>query len=328
MNTNIQNALKIIGDSTDDDCRLTPSALTGRYQETAPDLITLLKQTQAETSSTRYEISNKKAIERQYRYKACMSRASIAVLTTSTLGACAMALQILLPDKPLLISSAGMLAAISGASAGYWLHQVKHEKLLENWMQSRAAAETARLDYFTSIAQSASVSTNPVLPILSLEFIRRYLLDMQIRYYTTREQDHRISATRTIRIGGLGVGLTVFSGTGAFSDIRIFGVLAIIGAAISAYSIAREQYLQDNRNAERYDRSLSTLTIFKSKLDHVRNAVAQGNRQALTDFSEALCNHLSLEHRQWLETGEGATSALKRLEETLKKPRDPNLNQR
>jgi hypothetical protein len=51
----------------------------------------------------------------------------------------------------------------------------------------------------------------------------------------------------------------------------------------------------------------------------VRNAVAAGNRQALTEFASAVNEQISLEHRQWLEATEATRTAVAKLDEALSK---------
>ena len=93
----------------------------------------------------------------------------------------------------------------------------------------------------------------------------------------------------------------------------------MFGAALSSYANSREAVSQDRRNAERYARTLTALGGLEARVDEVRNVVAAGNKQVLTEFASAVNEQISLEHRQWLEATEATRAAVAKLDEALGK---------
>jgi hypothetical protein len=93
--------------------------------------------------------------------------------------------------------------------------------------------------------------------------------------------------------------------------------LGVVGTALAAFASTREAMNQDRRNAERYARTLDALEKLKGKLGDVREAAATGPGTLVDEFAAAVHEQLSLEHRQWRETGESSDSAAARLEKAL-----------
>jgi hypothetical protein len=95
--------------------------------------------------------------------------------------------------------------------------------------------------------------------------------------------------------------------------------LGVLGAALTSFATTRESIGQDARNAERYGRTRAALRRLTTRLDDVREAVAQGNAQALEEFVAAVNEQVSVEHRQWLNDGDSTRAGMARLEIALQR---------
>jgi hypothetical protein len=252
-----------------------------------------------------------------------MSWANWALLLTTILGAAIMVVAILAASWAKLSMLVGLVAVVSGGLASMSLFRVREGNLLEAWMSARAQAETARLLYFSTLAQGDDDTSDPPLGLLKLEYFRRYQLDVQIAYYAGRGEAHRRSADQTLLIGGLAVAAGAVAagaaGVLAATDTRWAAVaaLGVVGTAGAAFAATREAVNQDRRNAERYGRTLSALEILRGRLDEVRAGVLAGSQELLEEYVAAVHEQLSLEHREWLSGAESTRSAIGKLDETL-----------
>jgi hypothetical protein len=201
---------------------------------------------------------------------------------------------------------------------------VREGNLLEAWMGGRAHAESARLEYFATLAglEGSDASELP-LRLLKLEYFRRYQLDVQLAFYDRRGRRHRQSADRTLALGGFAAALAaVASGSAGiaasieapWAALAAFGV---VGTALAAFAATREGVNQDRRNAERYGRTLSALEILRGRLDDVRAGVLAGSQDVLEEYVAAVHEQLSLEHREWLSGAESTRSAIGKMDEAL-----------
>lgn len=76
-------------------------------------------------------------------------------------------------------------------------------------MTARAAAETARLSYFEKVLSvwvDYQTSSIP-LPLLQLEYFRRYQLDVERSFYRNRGTDHRKAAAKLLNLSSFAVAL-------------------------------------------------------------------------------------------------------------------------
>lgn len=337
VNTTSERAVHVIGEQQDGDYILSPVAHAELYEEGAPRLSEALSGSALQTIAVQFERLDREAGSAQASYKSTMNRANVAVLVAAVLGAFMMAAEILSAKYAALhlgVPSLGVGAAIASALGAMWIYRARQGRLLEAWMSQRAAAETARLEYFAALTRlREDAEPDPELLALKLEYFRRYQLEMQIQYYAARRRDHRRSAERSARLGGIavalaalatGVGGIIGASDGSWSAL---GVLGVMGAALGAYAGAREAMNQDRRNAERYGRTLVALEKLKARIGDVRKAAAAGNASAVEEYVAAVNDQISLEHRQWLEGGEGARDALARLEKALAAP-DQSKNRR
>ena len=321
-----KQAQSIIGKQADKDYLLAPESHASLYREKAPDLSAVLESAALATEAAAFEQRDAVALESQKKYMSTMGRTNLSVMLISMMGAASMVATILFPQEPRVAQCFSIATAVLSGIGAFLLFQLREGKLLENWMTTRAEAETHRIGYFTAIGEAARKTDDANLSLLLLEYFRRYQFDVQHQYYLVRAQDHRKSADRTVTIGGAGAALaTVSSILGAMggSGSAIFGALAITGAAIGAYSIGREQMTQDRRNAERYWRTATTLTGIAKQMDAVQAAAARAHGDAVFEFIAVVNEHISLEHRQWLETAESEKAALARLGAALNNKRDP-----
>jgi hypothetical protein len=323
-----------IGAQADDDYVLDPTRHADAYAASAPDLAAVLGSARLTTIARQYKQRDEDAGTAQADYKRTIGWANLAVFATAVLSAGMMAFQIFVGTSQYgswIVGGLGMLSGACGALAAMWLYQIRQGKLLERWMTARARAETARLSYFTALAELGEAAPDPAFDLLKLEYFRRYQYDVQANFYRNRGRQHDKAAQKNLRLGSTAVlfsaaaaGTSGVVGLTTGGAATALGALGVLGAALASYAAARENTSQDQRNAERYGRTQEALeNIGGERLDRVRSAVAQGNAQALAEFVAAVNEQISLEHRQWLEGSEATKAAVAKLEETLKSGSGP-----
>jgi hypothetical protein len=274
-----------------------------------------------------YAEADDEALVAERTFKRWVIRANWAVLATATVSALLMAVALLAPSLGRLahttLIALALIGVASGGFASMSLFRVKEGRLLEDWMEARARAETKRLSYFSYVANAPADPPDPQFDLLKLEYFRRYQLDLQLAYYKSRRSRHRSSAERTLDISAISV-LAAAIATGAAgvlgalkSEWAALGSLAVFGAALQAFAAAREALNQDRRNAERYDNSAQALLGLRERLDEVRRSIAAGSTTVLGEYVGTVQDQLSLEHRQWLEAAENMQAAVARLEKAL-----------
>jgi hypothetical protein len=325
----VKLAAAAIGEGRPDDFILAPTTHAEELAGKAPALASLLRTAKIATLARQYERRDREAGDAQRRFKDAMLWANAAVLATGVLGAAIMVVGILeeaLDDADLwpLLLVLGLGALVSGAFASMWLFRVREGNLVEAWMSGRAHTESARLEYFATLAKAKTGESSELpLGLLKLEYFRRYQLDVQIAYYDRRGGQHRESADRTLTLGGFAAALgAVASGSaGIAASIEApwaaLAALGVIGTALAAFAATREAVNQDRRNAERYGRTLSALEILRGRLDDVRAGVLAGSQDLLEEYVAGVHEQLSLEHREWLSGKESTRSAVGKMDETL-----------
>jgi len=329
----IASAKAIIGEAQENDYILAPKDHAKALKSSAPALAEILEGEELVSAVKQYEKSDAGAKAAQKRFKTVATRANLAVFLTVVLGAALLAAAQLPKEKadPMLIGLT-IAAFLSGALASMWLFQIRGGDLLERWMTARASAETMRLSYFLLIVNaqpSSGVVSSLPLPLLQLEYFRRYQLELQINYYGTRGKQHQASADRTLGIGMVAVLIgSLASALGGFLAVAIgpkFAAIAALGpiaAGLSALASAKEALAQDRRNAERYGRTLTALQMLEGKIGDVRKVAAAGELPPVQAYVQTVQEQLSLEHRQWLDTAESTKAALQTLEQSLKDAKD------
>ena len=200
-------------------------------------------------------------------------------------------------------------------------------------MTDRATAETARLAYFEQVLETdIEWSFEIPLLLLKLEYFRRFQLDAQIAFYHQRGAKHAVSARKTLLFGSIAAGIAAVSAgaAGVFGILNpaltALGGIGVLGTALAAFASAREAMNQDRRNAERYQRTSRALEQLKVNLSDVRRAAITGVADVVALFVSAVHDQLSVEHRQWIESGKAGAVALTQMEQVLaehrKKSRD------
>src|SRR6476646_1880184 len=328
----ITSAIAIIGEAREDDSKLAAKDHPKILKSSAPALAEILEREEVVSVIKQYEKSDADAGAAQTRFKSVAMQANFAVFFTVLLGAAILAGAQLPKEitRPVLITLT-IAAAVSGALATMWLFQIRTGNLLERWMTARANAEMMRLSYFLLVTNpqppSGIVSSLP-LPLLQLEYFRRYQLELQITYYRTRGDRHQTDADRTLGIGMFAVLIaslaSALGGALAVVNPKLAAIAALgpVAAGLSALASAKEALAQDRRNAERYGRTLTALQMLEGKIGEVRKVAAAGELPPVQAYVQTVQEQLSLEHRQWLDTAENTRAALQTLEQSLKDAKD------
>lgn len=323
----IQQAEQTVGYNESNDYEIELSSFVDKIEDEAPRLAELLHNNALVETARRFERNNLRAIDEQSEFKRLSNQATWAIFI-ATVSAASVVLFVSndtdntngIQIIPLLL---GIITLVGGAWAAWALQRVS----LKRWMQSRAAAETDRLGYFTRLVRIASNDHNddPLLLLQCLEFFRRYQLSVQQNYYEIRGRKHGQSLKKTISLGSaaafiLALGSGGAAILGAFqAELLQFAIIGIIGTALATVASRREELNQDERNSERYQRTADLLSHIRERHDEVQLAVAQGDTDVLQKYVAAVHEQLSLEHRQWLSETEAMDETIKSLSASLKK---------
>lgn len=335
MSEIIEQAKVAIGPNADDDYILNATKHTEELKETAPELSQFLASSPIKSIIGEYEIWDKKALDVQGKFKWWSTQARWAVFLTATASALLVASPGILMifdqypknDTSFLVIALMTISIFFGAWATVCFNIIKSKKLLPEWMENRAQAEEQRLDYFNLIAstQATQSSSNEVEQVLhKLEYFRRYQLEMQYSYYKERASEHGHKASKYLTYSALAMGgVALINGiAGAFgiADPKwtAFAALAIVLQAIASMVSNKESIDQNQRNAERYERTRTVLNRLIGKLDQIREDISNGNYDLLPNFVKAVHEVLSVEHRQWLTNLEDRQTAVNQLEIQLK----------
>jgi len=199
----------------------------------------------------------------------------------------------------------------------------------EQWMEHRARAETARIDYFNRVCEAEEPSGPGELPLLplQLEYFRRYHLDVQRLFYRERGLEHARGAghTRAWRLAT--VALVVVAAIpaslgflGAWAQpllppalaraaelVRgevvhtLLLVLGIVATALADLVSAVSLVSLDQRNAARYLKNADNLDFLAGDyLEDARAAAAAGDARKVDDFISLVQSYISSEHREWM----------------------------
>lgn len=326
----ITAAMDAIGEGEKDDYVIAPTKHADQHAGKAPALARILRRSELSAIARLYEEKDTEAKQAQFVFKRTAGRANWAVFLTAFFSA------LLLMTVPLATLLAGIVnqlqillvscGFLSGMLGSVWLFKIREGRQLERWMTARAAAEIQRIKYFklaTTLKDDGKDSSIP-LPLLQLEYFRRYQLDVQRAYYRRRGADHERATDSLLTLGAFAAaGAPVATGIGGLLRgglgpewVSIAG-LAVIATALSQFASAKEAVSQDRRNMDRYRITLEALESLSGKLDDVRMAAALGERDLLNKFIAEIHDQLSLEHRQWLKSSEGVTESIAKLEGDL-----------
>jgi hypothetical protein len=312
----IKRAINVMGEGKTDDYILSPTSHAKEFEGKTPEIVEILKSRVVAATAQEYEDKDREALSAQQEFKRVFSRANGSVLATGVFiaillatGATASWLPAWLVKTLIVTMSLG--SVITGALASKDLVAIRQGHLLESWMSKRASAETARMDYFEKIVESpiGSTAEQPfIMEMLKLEYFRRFQLDVQLAFYSSRGKDHREDAKKTLSYSSWAVagaaiatGSAGVLGSSVHTSFAAIGAIGTIFAGLSSFASMREAVNQDRRNAERYERTYGVLNDLNKKLDDVRNAVSNAGMDPLAKFVDAVHEHLSLEHRQWLQ---------------------------
>ncbi len=326
----INATIEALGKSAKTDYRITPTTHARELAERAGELAEILRTSEALVAARQYEERDQRARDARDRFGRLTSRARWAVLIAACFavalmlaGAFAERLQI--ADRGWVFIALGGAGTVAGALGTMWVFRIREGKLLDEWMQHRAHAETRRLAYFALVTGCRNGSTGSGLPLRlqQLEYFRRYQLEVQVRYYRDRSAEHLAASRRTLAVSSWAVFVSTLSAglagvLGAWwPALASLAALSVLGSALSSFASVKESGNQDRRNAERYGRTYESLEQLESKLPAVRHAVTAGSSKALNQFVRAVHEQLSLEHRQWLRGAEAISDGVASLEETL-----------
>ncbi len=334
MSEIIESAKNTIGKSAQDDYILNAKVHSDELKSGAPELSQLLGSSSIKSIIDEYYIWNKKALDIQAKFNWWSNQARWAVFFTACFSAFLVASSGLLviidvnkTEASFIIGSLMAGSIFFGAWATVCFNILKSRRLLINWMENRAQAEEHRLEYFNLIASSPAKQTtnSEILQTLhKLEYFGRYQLEMQYSYYEDKAKVHGFKANKFLTYNALAMGgVALISGmAGAFGIVdpkwTAIAALAIILQGITAMFTNKEAIDQNQRNAERYERTRTVLNRLKGKLDEIREGIVDGNLELYNSFVKAVHEVLSVEHRQWLTNLEDKQTAINQLEIQLK----------
>jgi hypothetical protein len=298
------------------------------YAQSAPELAERLRGSDLRMSAESYVKRDAEAnvLRAEFEKKSRRARTAVlaatiaAALLVSSAGAAA------IPGLPAdLLASAvillSLIAVIAAALAGAWIQSIRGSALLERWMKRRAEAESERARYFTLIADETRLEE----PLLQLEYIRRYQLDVQRAFFDRRGEDHRRGADRQIVVisaataaAGIATGIAGVLGASLHPSWTSLAAIGLVAQAFSARAENRIATEQSLRHAERYDQTRLALDEIYRLLDRVRLSTAALDADeepaVMREYVAAIHERLALEHRQWLDDTQLASEAVARLE--------------
>jgi len=319
----IQSAIEQIGDGTPTDYVLIPEQHSDMVDN--GDLSRILKSSLAEAAVKQYRDSDTAAIDAQRRLKNYSSLANISLFLAAGASSLIMVFGLLITKPQVYTTSAALAGFAFAAIAAICLSVIRSGRMLELWMKERAEAEMHRLRFFKLVtSQAADADSDSNLPLVLLEYFRRFQLDIQFAYYRGRGQQHANAARRTLVWGASALGLVSLlnAAAGLLTNIAVqWSALAAVALVVQSFATSTsnsESLNQDGRNAERYKRVYSNLAHLAGQMDEVRTAVAAGDLEVLDGFVDAVHEGLSAEHRQWTEDIGQIGSAVDKLSEKLK----------
>ena len=317
------DAIEILGSSQpDDDWILKPDQHADLLPDEAAPLVAILRNSKINTIITKYKDADKKAIHAQKKYKLFSKFGISSASAAALIGAVFLFLKSssdpgtflykLGENYESLILSAEAIAIALTALFSYLL---KHNKYFLKWMNQRAKAETERIRLFEIVCLHKCPEPNKnnciELYQLQLEYFRRYQLEVQLRYYKGRSEQHEKAASKLISVGG---GITFFivlatAMTSIFDNGEIIAALVLIGIAAPVILSAHGNLKlinQDERNSLRYANTYGRLLELEGNLSDIRNKISNGDRDELIEFVSTVNNEISVEHREWIKIQDAA----------------------
>ena len=328
----IREVRDAIGTASKDDEPLDPKGHKELLEATAPSIARILDDSTVTATAEQQRVAAAPAREAQRTFKRQSSLAAWLIVLAATASAAIMVTGSTFPDtdplsvyqkvSSIIFAIIGLAAATGAATL---LRIIQGNKLLEKWMESRASAETKRLEYFARVTNAPpNEGDDPIRTRLEqLEYFRRYQLDGQFYYYSSACERHDRAATRAVTNSAITIGVAGFVNAAAgmlgawHPELAAIAALGVVAQSIGSKLANDEAISQDGRNAERYRRTRDSLLGLQGRLDEVRKSIASGNEQTLPAFVEAVHEQLSLEHRQWIESRDELDAAMARLKEQI-----------
>ena len=303
------NAQEIIGTQEKNDWLIDPQKHADNLPDEAHSLKKILNSSSVQVLQKRYDRHNNKAITSQKTYLKQSKRRIYSAAGSIIIGAFILYFQgIEVTFKSELTWLFSIIELILLAITTFYSSILKNSKSYENWMDSRAQAETIRVKYFSLVAkhQTDDIDLNK----LQLEYFRRYMLDVQLNYYDGRGKQHTTHAkkfiTSTAILAALSVVITTViakMGDGDYANsTEIITLFVFIGAVIAALNTVQSQLAmlsEDQRNARRYESVYYQLLDLSGELDTVREAAEQGKQNVVDDFITRTNEVILRENQEW-----------------------------
>jgi SMODS and SLOG-associating 2TM effector domain 3 len=345
MGEHSEQAQAAIGrDDPGSDWRLAPGAHAAALPMEAGALRRILQHPEIQSIVITFETADKQAVNAQARYKRVARLRLYAGVVATIVGA-----TFVLPLDQWFRDVLSIPAAIQygclAISIVAALHLVR-SKPFDAWMKARAKAEIARIDLFnhvmTAIDDAPQPGELPLLP-LKLEYFLRYQLDVQLRYYKGRGEQHARAAGETARWQRVSVVLTGLAGTIAVISATKFLVdfaplpgwikdlsqivqshlppwtnkavltIGIVSSTLFGASISRSLMDLDERNASRYLTTAANLELLRATgLEAARRSAAAGLMDKVQNFVDQIQDQISTEHREWILLGDNLPGKFKR----------------
>jgi hypothetical protein len=333
MGEHSQQAQAAIGqDDPESDWKLAPGAHATALPGEAGALRRILQDLEIQSIIGTFEIADKQAIDAQARYKRVARLRLYTGVAATIVGA-----TFILPLDEWIRGFLSIPTAIQygclAVSIVAALHLIR-SKPFDVWMKARAKAEIARIELFnqvmTAVDDVAQPGELPLLP-LKLEYFRRYQLDVQLRYYRGRGQQHARAAGQTerwqllsIALSGIAGAIALISATKFLVDLaplpdwikdlsqiaqshlptwtnKAVLAIGIVSSTLFGASISRSLMDLDERNSSRYLTTADNLELLRATgLEEARQDAAAGLIDKVRDFVDQIQDQISTEHREWI----------------------------
>jgi hypothetical protein len=330
-------------DDPGSDWRLAPAAHAAALPVEAGALRRILQHPDIHAIIAAFENADKQAVDAQRRYKRVARLRLYTGVAATIVGA-----TFVLPLDAWISGFLSIPAAIQYGSLAISIVAALHlirSKPFDAWMKARARAEIARVDLFNRVMTANDNTPQPgELPLLplKLEYFRRYQLDVQLRYYKGRGEQHARAAGETARWQFVSVALTGLAGAIALISLTKFlidfaplpgwikdvsqivqahlppwtnkAVLAIgiVSSTLFGASISRSLMDLDERNASRYLTTAANLELYRATgLKAARLDAAAGLMDKVQGFVDKIQDQISTEHREWILLGDNMPGKFK-----------------
>ncbi|MEP0365752.1 MAG: SLATT domain-containing protein [Cyclobacteriaceae bacterium] len=326
--------LDIIGETEPDDYILDIEEHRKRYKE-VPELVDLLSPESIKLGVSEYHHWDKKALEAQATFKKWQKRGLWLTFLAAAFGimlASYSGISALLDLSDAYSNYAvGFLMVLTVSTAGLGsvaVSQIGGSGFLGEWMQNRSRAENERLAYFRDLGGLALAKGEQKTCLLMFYYFVRYQLDIQLNYYTTKSDFHKLKGRKLNIAASVALGVVAIingiSGALGITDLAWTSIagFALIANAYASMLTNQESVNQHNRNAARYQSTRDILFKLKKESDAVVSGIKEGDLDLLTTFIDAVQEPISAENRQWVANFEDRNTAIGKLRESLQKHLD------